>query len=224
MDPRIEKIADTIANSNIQEMNGEQWFQALPEDRKQASYAMSRAGGLKSATALVEAIDAKDVAGLEARLHSGNQLSRKAFTELTGIRLGTNRANTVAGIREFVGADNYAAHLAKCAANDLAAKETEAREAAEAKAAEVKAILAKFSDGITGDELVTLAYHFSIEIHPRTVSMLRKRVTWIKGEQAHVTGKGNIGEAWGVYARVSAAIEAIGYIEELGLTVMTVNP
>lgn len=206
MDPRIEKIADTIASANNTEMASEAWFQTMSEDRKQAAYAANRAGGLKSATALVAAIDAKDVGSLEARLHAGNKVSRKAFTELTGISLGTNQASTRAGIQAFVGADNYAAHLRNVAAEELAAEEAEARKVAEAKAAQVKAILDKFSGGVSGDELVTLAYHFKVAIRPQTVGMLRKRVIHIHGENARVTGKGNIGAAWDIYRQVAAAV------------------
>lgn len=124
-------------------------------------------------------------------LHPSNATSRKLFTDVTGVSLPKTVKGTQAAVAGYCG-EQIAAYRAALHAEHQR-QEAQRLAAENAKQAVIIAgietrIIA--GDFVSGDELVQIARHLEIEIHPRTVGTLRKRVVQVKAEQARITGRG----------------------------------
>lgn len=128
-------------------------------------------------------------------LHPSNKNWRAMFKQLTGVSLPATMAGTREAVRQFIGAETFdRMGQLRDADRERAQQEKHDKIKADA-AARMSKIIAEASDRvragdyIDGDTLVTLCRHLGIEVHPRTVSMLRKRVRSISAEQARIVGR-----------------------------------
>jgi hypothetical protein len=125
-------------------------------------------------------------------LHPSNKNWRALFTAFTGVELPNTVAGTDAAFRKYIGHERYEAFL-QGRRDEREAKEQQrlADKAAE-RQKRIDAIAAKVKQGeyVSGDDLVDLLRHLEIDIHPRTVGTLRKRVVEIKADQARIRGRG----------------------------------
>lgn len=163
------------------------------------------------ATATVAIIQDKQ-ACFEKSLHGTfqtcNKLSRALFAAVTGLTLPKGEHATDAAIEAYCGAEAVAAVRAQrqAAADERTRKEREENEAIAAK--ELACIKSRFGTGITGDELLTLARHLGVEVHPRTAGMIRKRIVSIANGSARISGKRVTDDAWACWRACEAALSA----------------
>lgn len=82
-------------------------------------------------------------------------------------------------------------------AEKQAADAAKAAEKERARVARVEGIIARIKNDemVSGDELVDAARHLGIEVHIRTIGMLRERVKSINSGQAKITGERSIGNS-----------------------------
>ena len=110
--------------------------------------------------------------------HPRNPLLRALFAELTGITLPRTTGATKAALIDYIGRETFDAYARR--------REQECRAEEEAKCAAEQArqderlagILRDLRQGedVTGPELVDAARALGIDVHPRTVGTLRRRV------------------------------------------------
>lgn len=134
-------------------------------------------------------------------------MSRRLFTALTGIGLPSTAGGTQDVVRQYVG-DAYQ-EFYKRKEDEQRAKD-EKRRAEEAAKHEkyMQAVREKVKAGemVGGEELVDLCRELKVDIHPRTVGMIRKRVSVINHEQARVSGRGPINGAYSLYKECRAKL------------------
>lgn len=142
------------------------------------------------------------------RFHPDNANSRRMLESVLGIALPPTVGGTRDAIREYLGEfwDNW--HAARKAEYAAAAEERERKRLQEIHDKRDK-LREKFigTRTVSGDEPADLARYLGIDVHPRTVSMLRKRVKWINGEQASISGNGHVDSAFRLYRQVSGIVE-----------------
>ncbi len=170
-----------------------------------------KAGELSAARALViELLDklACYKAHKRGRFHPSNPNSRRLFQDLTGLKLPPTVSGTDQAVREYVGNEAIDAEDERIAKDRRDGLERDAAIKKMACDKRISAISAKVAGqevhnlpagAIDGDELIDLARHLGIEMHPRTVGMIRKRLSWINSNQAGCRGKGPIQNAFVVY-------------------------
>lgn len=144
----------------------------------------------------------------DGRYHPDNRASRRLFTAITGIDLPKTNAGTREVLRAFIGEESALAFEEEVRlAKEAREAEHVAKEAAK-RDAYLSTIKAKFlaGGGVNGDELVDLARSLGIEIHPRSVGMLRKRVVWICEDKARIYKGGPIDSAYELYKEVKEAM------------------
>ena len=126
-------------------------------------------------------------------LHMDNKLSRMLFEAVSGVQLPNNTSGAYRIIEEWCG-DSLVQY-------DLARKEELERLEADRKAEEdrrrseeIGKICSRISGGqpVCGTELLDIARHLSIDVHPRTAGTLKRRVRSIGGEGARISGKGTL--------------------------------
>lgn len=137
-----------------------------------------------------------------------NQAYRSMFTELTGVQLPKDHTGTVDTVRAYVGQDTYDAIRKEQEAMRLALVEETRRKEAEQQSAWIeKTVAALRSDEfVSGDDLVEFARYKGIEVHPRTVGMIRKRVRFIRSCEARVVGKSDAQSAFSVHKQVLSTL------------------
>lgn len=137
-----------------------------------------------------------------------NQAYRGMFTELTGVQLPKDHTGTVETVRAYVGQDTYDAIRNEQEAMRLALVEETRRKEAEQQSAWIeKTVAALRSDEfVSGDDLVKFARYKGIEVHPRTVGMIRKRVRFIRSCEARVVGKSDAQSAFSVHKQVLSTL------------------
>lgn len=91
----------------------------------------------------------------------------------------------------------------------------------EAESARLESIVAKVANCqlVSGDELMDLARHLGVSVHPRTAGMIRKKVDRLHNRGAAIHGKKsqtNINSAVQVYVDCVEAIQ-LGVMEEVGV-------
>lgn len=124
-------------------------------------------------------------------LDPGNKHSRMVFERVTGLTLPKKSSDTTNFIREYVGNEVVSAYFKE--REDAERAKTEAREAEkkqkhEAHIARITAaILAKKQIG--GHDLIDIARHVGIDVHPRTVGSIRSNVVWIEMGQARISNR-----------------------------------
>lgn len=147
------------------------------------------------------------VAFLRGRFHPSNDWSRRLFSDLTGIALPPTVAGTDTVFQAYCGAEIDAEHERKRIEQE--AKESAAREAEQRKRDERKAKLSAkvaANESIPGDDLAELCGMLGIELHPRTIGTLRKRVRSINSQSATIVGKGLSDAAYHAYLSCAAAV------------------
>lgn len=175
-------------------------FTRLPAD-KQREMLANAIGKLKGEIAkIVQRILDRDVRLLEAEtFHPSNKMYRDIFSRVTGQTLPGSANETRQVVADYIGSDKLKA--AEDARAAVAAEKELAKQAAEA--ARLASIAKRFDDQITGQELLDLARHHGIEVHPRTAGMLKSRVLSIGRDQARVTGRPSTGNAFAIRKRVA---------------------
>lgn len=133
-------------------------------------------------------------------LHPSNSRFRTLFTDLTGIELPPTSGGTFEVVSQYLG-DFYTAKVKEEEEERERLEQEKVEKERLAKTKELERIKAAVvaDTGISGDELVYLARAVGVEVHPRTVGMLRKRVVEIKEGAARIYGKGDTGLAHRVY-------------------------
>lgn len=151
-------------------------------------------------------------AGAFAKLEAGsfnqhNKFTRKLFTTITGVDLGKTNASAVAAVRQWIGEDVCQAIEARKAQEDREAAEKIEAEQKAADAKRLDAIVKEMRENapISGEDLIFAARAYEVEISPRTVGMIRKRIHGIRSGNASVTGKGDIENAFRAYRMVERA-------------------
>jgi ribosomal protein L12E/L44/L45/RPP1/RPP2 len=143
------------------------------------------------------------------RFHPSNAASRRLFTALTGVSLPATVGGTREAIAAFVG-PAYDAYYADQEA-ERTEKETAKREQKQRKEQErIDAIIADIQSGeaIDGEELVDVAKHIGVSVHPRTIGTLRKRVYSITAQQARFRGRNRLpNTVFEVFRAVAAKLE-----------------
>lgn len=144
-------------------------------------------------------------------LHPSNGGWRKLFTALTGCQLPSGANATRDALREYIGAERqdvyYAARQAAADAKVQAKQEADEQRERERLAAIVGKV--KADEGIDGSQLADLARSMGIDLHPRTVGTLRKRVVSITSNGGRVTGRGHLpSTVWNLYRQVRAQVAA----------------
>lgn len=140
--------------------------------------------------------------------HPSNKNTRHMFHLATGIKLASTVKETNSQLRNYIGEDYcLEQERLKAEAERTAqeAKEKQKQVEQEKLASSIKDKITK-NEEISGNELVTIAYHYEIEMHPRTVGMIYKRVWLIKDGSARITKGGSVQSAFGVYNQVKAMI------------------
>jgi hypothetical protein len=137
--------------------------------------------------------------------HPDNNGYRKLFALVTGIELPDGSNATREAVAAYIGSEKFVALEAERAAVD-AAKEQKRIEEHKAR---MDSLAARLDDGIGGDELLELARHLNIDVHPRTAGMLRRRVWIIKDGTASVRKGGSVQSAFKVYKEVANALKAV---------------
>lgn len=140
--------------------------------------------------------------------HPSNKSWRALLGTLHGVQLPPGAGATHDAVRALVGPSWDVWENEKREAAERA--ENEKREAAEVKErARIDVLKVKIAAGesVTGDELADVGRSLGIDIHPRTVGTLRKRVNWIGDSGARVTGKGGLPDGvWSLYHDVRAKL------------------
>ena len=124
-------------------------------------------------------------------LDPGNKHSRLVFERITGLKLPKSSSDTHQFIREYVGDEVVSAYFKERAdaeaAEAQANKEKRDREHEAHIARITAAILAKQQIG--GHDLIDIARHVGIDVHPRTVGSIRSNVVWIEMGQARISNR-----------------------------------
>lgn len=145
------------------------------------------------------------------RFHPDNKASRKLFAEFTGISLPATVGGTVRTIMEHLGLE----WCKQKEADERAAYEAEQAAEHERMRAEqvalMEKLIAKMPCEVNGSQLLEMARHLGVEVHPRTAGVL-KRVSrmWKEGKTyyAEHSKRGlSLNGATEVYFRVCQVIE-----------------
>jgi hypothetical protein len=140
---------------------------------------------------------------------TSNNWTRRLFVDLTGIPLPSTNRETDIVLRQYCGEVCVGIEAEQ-------QREREAKEQAKQAAEQVKrdTIKAKLSarvavnESISGEELAELCSMLGIELHPRTIGLLRKRVRAINSGSASIVGKGLSDAAYGAYLSCAARVSA----------------
>lgn len=138
-----------------------------------------------------------------------NTATRSLFFGITGIALPSTNRETDAVVRAYCGAETVARIEAQQKNERNAAdtaKRLETQRKIDARKATLSAKVAA-NESIPGDDLAELCGMLGIELHPRTVGMLRKRVRSINANSASIVGKGLSNAAYHAYMNCATAIE-----------------
>ena len=206
----LEEYADQLIKHDLD---------SLPEDRRskvtEEQIVNVRGRLIKQAGELQASINNK--AELwehcrRGRLDPCNKASRMVFERTTGLKLPASSTATSKFIAEYVGSDIVDA--SRKAREDAANAFEKAREEkrAEAHASNIARItLTIVSAGrISGDDLIDIARHLGIDVHPRTVGSIRRNLIWIEQGQAQITNrKFDTHSAHNLLREVRAQINAI---------------
>lgn len=142
--------------------------------------------------------------------HPDNKITRRLFTDLTGIVLPSTVSGTKQALREYVGTDvydGYYTEIEEVRAADRRAREEAAQEANALRVEKLKRAIADDTP-VSGDELLDVARAVGIEVHPRTAGTLRRRVVEIQSGCGRVRGGQAPDSVWSLYRRVKAAVTA----------------
>lgn len=214
MNERLESVASEIAASMLAN-ELERCAKTRPErlaeatDEMKAEYVERMRWTILG---FMESLSDKEYAYSRLRngtFHPSNRNYRKAFHGLTGIKLPAGANATRDAVREWIGEEFVAAKEAEAASSRAAAEYENERKRAEAHATAMDRLKAKFSEGLTGEELLELARHVGIDVHPRTAGMLKRRIAWIGDGTARVRGKGGAGDAFVVRDAVADALAPV---------------
>ena len=145
------------------------------------------------------------------RFHPSNKDTRALFATVTGIKLPATVGGTMAAIAEYVGEEGAKAIAdARQAYEERTAREREAREAdiAAKHAKRIETIKTDILGGrpVSGEDLIDIARHLEIDVHPRTVGMVRNRVISISDGSARISGVGLSDSAWRLFRLVKAML------------------
>lgn len=116
--------------------------------------------------------------------HPDNKVSRRLFERVTGIDLPATVGKTMAVVENWAGQaliDHRNAKLEAQKEKERAELEQEQKIKEERMGVLGKKVLA--NQNLNGPELVELAQYFNLKLHPRTVGMIRDKVTWVNSEQ-----------------------------------------
>jgi hypothetical protein len=182
-------------------------FLAYPKDEQEQMINRAKAKTAADVERVTKLINDKDPKiALNGTFHPSNRYYRKLFKIVTGIELPNGSNDTREAVIKWVGQDKIDA-LNKAKEDEKAAERAiEAQKEAE-RINNIKDKVIK-DESITGDELVDLARSLNIEIHSRTVGMLRNRVRGINSSQARISGKSTGNSPWQLYKQVKDAIVA----------------
>lgn len=142
------------------------------------------------------------------RFHPDNKVSRRLFSDLTGIDLGKTCSNARKALEEYVGHDVVKARQDRLEAEYQARQEAERAKNKAIEDAIVDGATSKIKAGemISGDSLLAVAKRFNIAVHPRTVGTINKRVVAIGDGTARVSGKQSLpGTVFDLFKAVKAA-------------------
>lgn len=129
-------------------------------------------------------------------LHPSNKLWRAMFTRLTGVALPGTVSGTLNGVKSYIGEAEF--NRMALERDSARQAEVDAREAKEKANADAKfqaiidgaVVRMQAGESVDGETLVTVCRHLGIDVHPRTVGMLRTRVRQINAESARIIGRG----------------------------------
>lgn len=111
------------------------------------------------------------------QLHPSNGRSRRLFSALTGIKLPSTVKGTKEAVHSYMGQeldDYFAAKEAERVEKARAKSEKEAQRQKESLAASLKAL--KNKERLGPEQLIEVARHLGVNIHPRTVGAIRKHL------------------------------------------------
>jgi hypothetical protein len=182
-------------------------FLAYPKDEQEQMVIKAKARIVADVERLTKQINDKDPKiALNGTFHPSNRYYRKLFKIITGIELPNGSNDTREAVIKWVGQDKIDA-LNKAKEDEKAAERAIEAQKEQEYINKLKEKVIK-DESITGDELVDVARSLNIEIHPRTVGMLRNRVRGITSSQARITGKSTGNSPWEIYKQVKNAIVA----------------
>lgn len=121
------------------------------------------------------------------QLHPSNRRSRRLFTAVTGIDLPQTVAGTMKVASDYLG-DLLTQFYADRDAKIMAAKKAERTKSEAKHRALIEGLSAKCraDDCLSPDDVLKLAKHLSIEVHPRTAGAMRRHVVTMNSHQARV--------------------------------------
>lgn len=211
-DEAIKKYAETMIGYELEhyEKFQPERLKALSEEQitewKQRMHA--------SANKLADEIDAKHP-DIVKRLCQGmvnphNKTTRKLFVAITGIQLPVTSGGTEAALMASEWGPLMQAYWDEV---QRRSDEEAARKKAEREAKELKAVLAaldlvRANEPVSGDSLVDVSRFLGIELHPRTIGTLRKRIGSIKDGQCRVYGRRVPDGVWAAYKTVKIAADS----------------
>lgn len=180
---------------------------ALPQNELEAF----KKGERIKAYSLADEIENKSLCFLRHQrcgFDTHNTETRSLFFGITGIALPSTNRETDAVVRAYCG--EVCARIEEQQAAEREAKEKEKalaeQKKRDARKAQLSAKVAA-NESIPGDDLAELCGMLGIELHPRTVGMLRKRVRSINAHSASIVGKGLSDAAFHAYLNCATAIE-----------------
>lgn len=127
---------------------------------------------------------------LRGALRPDNLLWRKIFFRVTGVELPAGVSRTKEVVLAMVGSVADDVERERAQAEELKEAERRGKAEAERKAFLDKAVKAmSANEPIDGEQLVALAKHAGMELHPRTVGSFRRMISWIKEGQGAFSRK-----------------------------------
>jgi len=167
-----------------------------------------RAKLLRDAEELVETLHTSaglQIASDHGRFHPSNRLSRRLFSNLFGVQLPATVSGTREAIRQYVGAETWdrmereEAEGIRASEERLTAEKQQAADDEDFAEFERIAPLIRADKQISGNDLVFMARHLNVEIHPRTVGTLRRYIVAVNSCSSKVHKGHRGGKAYAVY-------------------------
>ncbi len=181
-------------------------FKALPQAEQDRLVSKAMEKSRTELETLAKRIADKDpTLAIQAMMHPSNRMYREVFTMLTGKALPKNATDTAAAMVAYVGKDKIDAIFEKKDA-DKAAKDKVVKDKEDSRVQGIKDKIEK-GEPVNGHDLVDAAKSVGVEIHPRTVRMLRDRVNEISNEKGKIIGADVGNSPFDTYKVVRAKIQ-----------------
>ena len=137
---------------------------------------------------------------MNGKFNTINKASQRLFEGLTGISLGKTNREADEKIREYakVEIEQYVEEVNK-ERDERLRKEKEESDKKKKELIDGLIFSVSIDQPILGEHLVELCKYFDIKIHPRTVSVLKKRVISVNSHSSEQYGKDHVNSIYQLY-------------------------